>query len=463
MTEPAKPAANIANALFSERKLLTVSQLTAQIRGSLERTFSNIEVRGEISNFKKHSSGHWYFTLKDARAQIRAVFYKQWNRLVRFTPEDGQDVRIRGRVTVYDQRGEYQFIVDTIEPVGIGAQQLAFEQQYKRLEALGFFDPHRKRKLPLLPQRIGIATSPAGSVIRDILQVLGRRNPLIPILIAPTRVQGPGAAAEIAHAIEMLNRKGLTQGPEIDVIILARGGGAAEDLWAFNEEPVAKAIFNSRVPVLSAVGHETNSTIADLVADLRAPTPSAAAELVAPARDELIERLSKTGDHLSRAIRHQLLMLHSRVQDLRTRRAFTNTTRRVQAAIAHYRDLDNCAARSLSAQVQQMLLRLRRAETAICTMDLQAALKLDHMRIDALSDQVWHSMEELLSIKQRDLAEQAARLEMLSPLRVLSRGYVVAKDEAGHLVTRAAGLEKGDRLKLVFSDKEVGCEITQTE
>jgi len=464
MSEPANTTKNNVNDLFAQRPLLTVSQLTAQIRSSLERAFSNIEVRGEISNFKKHSaSGHWYFTLKDSRAQIRAVFYKQWNRLVRFTPEDGQDVRVRGRVTVYDQRGEYQFIVDMIEPVGIGAQQLAFEQQYKRMESLGFFDPNRKRKLPMFPQRIGIVTSPAGSVIRDILQVLGRRNPLIPILIAPTRVQGVGASGEIAQAITMLNRQGLTEGPDIDVIILARGGGATEDLWAFNEEPVAKAIFNSRVPVLSAVGHETNSTIADLVADLRAPTPSAAAELVAPARIDLLEHLSKTGNHLSRAIKHQLLIFQSHLHDLRTRRAFASTASRVQSAIAHYRDLDNQAARALNAQVQKMQVRLRRAETTICTLDLQASSRLASMRLNTLGDQLCHAMQKRHADARQVLSEDAARLDMLSPLRVLSRGYVVAKDDEGHLVTRAAGLEKGDRLRLTFSDKEVGCEVNQTE
>ena len=460
MREPEK---NFVNSLFAERRVMTVSQLTAQIKGTLERSLANIEVRGEISNFKHHSSGHWYFTLKDASSQIRAVFYKQWNRLVRFTPEDGMDVRVRGRVSVYEQRGEYQFIVDMIAPVGVGAQQLAFEQQHKRLKALGFFDEGRKRKLPLLPQRIGIVTSPAGSVIRDILQVLGRRNPLIPILIAPARVQGAGAASEIASAIELLNRRTMTEGGEIDVIILARGGGAAEDLWAFNEEVVARAIFKSGIPIVSAVGHETNITIADLVADMRAPTPSAAAEMVAPPATDLLNRIAKAGDHLSRAMRHRLLVLSSRLQDLRTRRAFADAIDRFQSAIRYYRELDERAARALAMQIQQANLRLRNAETALLTLDLRAPLKFALMRTTTLNAQLRHAIEEDIASSRHQLAEHAARLEMLSPLRVLGRGYVVAKNEDGQIVTRAVGLRIGDRLRLKFSDKEIGCEINQTE
>ena len=460
MREPEK---NPANSLFAARRVLTVSQLTAQIKGALEKNFSNIEVRGEISNFKPQPSGHWYFTLKDARAQIRAVFYKQWNRLVRFTPEDGMDVRIRGRVSVYEQRGEYQFLVDMIEPVGIGAQQLAFEQQHKRLDGLGYFDQRRKRKLPALPQRIGIVTSLAGSVIRDILHILSRRNPLIPILIAPTRVQGTGAASEIASAINLLNRQIMAEGPEIEVIILARGGGAAEDLWAFNEEIVARAIFKSAIPIVSAVGHETNITIADLVADLRAPTPSAAAEMVAPTAADLISRVAKAQGHLSRAMEHRLLVFRSRLQDLRNRRAFADAIERFQSAIRYYRELDERAARALEVQIQQADLRLRHTERALSTHDLRAPLRLARIQASTLSVQLRQVIDENIATSRHRLGELAGRLEMLSPLRVLGRGYVVAKNEDGTVVTRAGGLNVGDRLRLKFSDKEVGCEINQTD
>jgi exodeoxyribonuclease VII large subunit len=460
MREPEK---NPVNSLFAARQVLTVSQLTAQIKGSLERGFSNIEVRGQISNYKTHPSGHWYFTLKDARAQIRAVFYKQWNRLVRFTPENGMDVRLRGRVSVYEQRGEYQFIVDIIEPVGIGAQQLAFEQQHKRLAGLGFFDQQRKRKLPAFPQRIGVVTSLGGSVIRDILHVLSRRNPLIPILIAPARVQGAGAASEIANAINLLNRQIMTEGPEIEVIILARGGGGAEDLWAFNEEIVARAIFSSRIPIVSAVGHETDITIADLVADLRASTPSVAAEMVAPTAADLSNRVAKASGHLSRAMEHRLLVWRTRLQYLCNRRAFADAIERFQTVIRYYRELDERAARALEVQIQQAGLRLRHVERVLSTHDLRAPLKLASMRANTLSAQLRKVIDEDLAASRHRLGEHAARLEMLSPLRVLGRGYVVAKNEDGQIVTRASGLQVGDRLRLKFSDKEVGCEINQTD
>src|ERR1051325_5088234 len=266
--------------LLKERRALSVSELTAEIKILVENRFVDVWVEGEISNFKRHSSGHWYFSLKDEGATLRCASFRMQNRLIRFTPEDGLSVRARGRLSLYEARGEYQLLVESLEPVGVGALQLAFEQLKRRLDADGLFDIGRKRELPILPRTIGVVTSPTGAALRDIIRVLTRRNEAVNILIAPARVQGEGAAEEIAAAIENLNRQ-----PEVEVIIVGGGGGSIEDLWAFNEERVARAIHASRVPVISAVGHETDFTIADFVADLRASTPSAAAELAGRERE----------------------------------------------------------------------------------------------------------------------------------------------------------------------------------
>ena len=272
----------------STRHVYTVGALTAEVKAVLEDGFSALWVEGELSNFKHHTSGHMYFTLKDAQAQIRAVMFRGNNRLLKFQPTDGLAVLVCGTLTVYERRGEYQINVEFMEPKGVGALQLAFEQLKARLEAEGLFDAGRKRPLPLLPRKIGIITSPTGAVIRDMLTIVGRRFPGLEILIHPVAVQGEGAATEIAAALERLGSR-----TDLDVLIVARGGGSLEDLWAFNEEVVARAIAASPIPVISAVGHETDVTIADFVADLRAPTPSAAAELVVARRDELRQRVDE--------------------------------------------------------------------------------------------------------------------------------------------------------------------------
>src|SRR5262245_41261118 len=259
-------SSNLLAALFAEQRVLTVTELTEQVKDTLESEFSALHVQGEVSTYKRHQSGQWNFTLKDSHSQLRAVCYRQWNRLMRFERENGLEVRLRGRLSVYEPRGEYQLIVEVMEPLGVGALQLAFEQQVRRLAAEGLFDEARKKKLPLLPRRVGIVTSPVGAALRDMLQILGRRNRGIDVMITPVRVQGAGAAREIVDAIRLLNKHAKKPGNEIDVIIVGRGGGSIEDLGAFHEEPVARAIYESEIPIVSAVGHETDYTIADFVA-----------------------------------------------------------------------------------------------------------------------------------------------------------------------------------------------------
>ncbi|HMY75659.1 MAG TPA: exodeoxyribonuclease VII large subunit [Blastocatellia bacterium] len=312
-------------ALFAEQRILTVGELTEQIKDTLESEFFALQVQGEVSNYKRHQSGHWYFTLKDSEAQLRGVFFRQWNRLMRFEPENGLEVRVRGRLSVYEPRGEYQIVVETMEPVGVGALQLAFEQQVKKLAAEGLFDEARKRPLPPFPRRIGIVTSPVGAAVRDMLQILERRNRGVDVLIAPVRVQGTGAAREIADAIRLLNQHPKKTGKPVDVIIIGRGGGSMEDLWAFNEEQVVRAIYESEIPIVSAVGHETDFTIADFVADFRAPTPSAAAEIFTRQADELMMRVEELSSRLEKGMNYYLLRRRSELRDLVVSPGFTRT------------------------------------------------------------------------------------------------------------------------------------------
>jgi len=357
------------------RHVYTVSALTAEVKAVLEDGFSAVWVEGELSNFKHHTSGHMYFTLKDAEAQVRAVMFRGNNRLLKFQPKDGLAVLVFGTVTVYERRGEYQISVEFMEPKGIGALQLAYEQLKATLEAEGLFDPARKRPLPRLPRKVGIITSPTGAVIRDMLTIIGRRFPGLAILIHPVQVQGETAAPEIAEALARLGQRA-----DLDVLIVARGGGSLEDLWAFNEEVVARAIAASPIPVISAVGHETDVTIADFVADLRAPTPSAAAELVVAQRDELRLRVDELAARAGAAMEGALAVRRERVQMLGRHLAVLNPV----------------------AQVR------RQAE------------RLGGLRQRLIA---WWRMARML--KQERLKILAGKLESLSPLAILARGYSI--------------------------------------
>src|ERR1041385_6560289 len=329
------------SALFddAERQPLSVSELTLKIRDALEKSFATVWVEGELSNFRQHSSGHWYFTLKDESAQLKAACYRSANQRIRFRLEDGLQVRVRGRLSVYEQQGAYQLIVETVEPVGAGALQLAFEQTKARLQAQGLFAQELKRPIPFFPRRIGVVTSASGAAIRDIINVISRRTRTVHLLVAPASVQGEGASHEIVRAIRFLNdhhARALREGrydAGIDVLIIGRGGGSIEDLWAFNEEAVARAIRASAIPVISAVGHETDFTIADFAADLRAPTPSAAAEMVAAHEAELCARLASLTTSLQRSMRHRIAGTRNEVQKLALSTAFDAVAARLHDAL----------------------------------------------------------------------------------------------------------------------------------
>jgi exodeoxyribonuclease VII large subunit len=392
----------------TSRHIYTVRELTAEVRAVLEDGFSAIWVEGEISNFKHHTSGHMYFTLKDAEAQIRGVMFRGNNRLLKFQPTDGQAVLVFGTVTVYERRGEYQIGVEFMEPRGIGALQLAFEQLKAKLGAEGLFDPARKRSLPRLPRKIGIITSPTGAVIRDMLTIIGRRFPGLAILIAPVQVQGETAAAEVAAAIGRLGRRA-----DLDVLIVARGGGSLEDLWAFNEEVVARAIAASPLPVISAVGHETDVTIADFVADLRAPTPSAAAELVVAQRDELAQRVDDLASRASGAVTALIAARQERVRMLQRHLALLSPAARVERQAERLQTL------------QQRLLG-------------------------------WWDRSHLR--REERVRFLAGKLDALSPLAILARGYAICFALPRRRVLKAAGeAAVGSQVAVRLQQGELTC------
>ena len=399
------------NALFdeTERKPVTVSQLTNSIRIALESRFVSVWVEGEISNFKDHSSGHWYFTLKDENAQLRAKCFRSTNTRIRFRPANGLHVRARGRLSVYAPRGEYELVVDALDPVGAGALQIAFEQLRDRLQKEGLFAKELKRPLPVFPRRVGIVTSPTGAAIRDILNVISRRTRTVHVLFSPARVQGDSAGPEIARAIQFINQfheRALREGREddrVDVLIVGRGGGSTEDLWAFNQEEVARAIRKSAIPVISAVGHETDFTIADFVADFRAPTPSAAAEIVAAREDQMCSALDNLGRQLVRLTRFRIVDLRARVQEQALSHAFDEVKSRLNSARA---------------------------------------------RLDTASVACGAAMETKLQEGRERLGLAAASLDALSPLGVLQRGYAIAQDASGKLLRDAAAVAQGDAISV---------------
>ncbi|HYP27883.1 MAG TPA: exodeoxyribonuclease VII large subunit [Blastocatellia bacterium] len=446
------PQFSFLEQLMQERRALSVSELTAQVKILVERQFQEVWVEGEVSNFRRHSSGHWYFTLKDEGAMLRCASFRMQNRLIRFTPEDGLTVRAHGRISLYEARGEYQLLVEYLEPVGVGALQVAFEQMKSRLASEGLFDLERKRALPLLPRCIGVVTSPTGAAIRDILRVIKRRNEGVSVKIAPARVQGEGAGSEIAGAIALLNRC-----EEVDVIIVGRGGGSTEDLWAFNEEAVARAIFESRAPVVSAVGHETDFTIADFVADLRASTPSAAAEIVSIARDEIQAQLRGLNEAMEGAVRYRLLQLQSDLSEVSSSRAFNEVPARIQAGSQRLDSaiysLENAFRRAVKlkrARHEKVALRLRDSDVRRGLIERRGALALLSERLKSAGRARVESGGEKLSV-------QAVRLDALSPLAVLGRGYAIAFDSEGRIVKRAADVSRGSRLRVRLGEGEVEC------
>jgi len=436
------------------RRVFTVSALTAAIKDQLEAGFGGLWVEGEISNFRVVSSGHVYFTLKDEGAQIRAVLFKSRVRRLRFTPADGLHVLAFAALDVYAARGEYQIVCEILEPKGVGALQLAFEQLKARLAAEGLFEAARKRPLPTLPRRVGLVTSPTGAAVRDFLRVVTRRFADVHVLVYPVRVQGDGAAAEIARALDELNRLG-----GFDVLVVARGGGSLEDLWAFNEETVARAIAASKVPVISAVGHETDFTIADFVADLRAPTPSAAAELVVREKAQLVAHLAALRDRLHRAARQRVVRLRERLDGLGRRRVLTDPHRPLRDWQRRLDDLGVRLHRGLRRRHADARERLNRAARVLRPQLLRGGLRHEARHLAQLRGRLERAARGEVTRRRRAVEALAGQLDSLSPLACLARGYSICTLPSGEVVTRAGQTGPGRAVSVRLREGRLECRV----
>jgi exodeoxyribonuclease VII large subunit len=441
----------------SERSVLTVSALSAQLAQAMEERFPAVWVEGEISNFKVYGSGHAYFTLKDDAAQLRCVLFRTRARRVRFEPKDGLHVMAFGAIEIYAQRGDYSLVVELLEPRGLGALQLAFEQLKERLAREGLFDAARKRPLPRFPRKIGIVTSPSGAAIRDMLRVIGRRFGEIHIVLAPARVQGEGAAAEVAQGIRELNALG-----GVDVIIVGRGGGSLEDLWAFNDEMLARTIAASKVPVISAVGHEVDFTIADFVADVRAATPSQAAELVVKEKRAVAETLAALTGRLRGVMARAVAARRDRLARTLDRRVLTDPARPLRDL---ERRLDDARARLRQAGLATVGRRLHRLELAgrglRSLSPVTRTLNGRRALID-LQGRLERGMYRTLDRARHRAGAQAGRLDSLSPLAVLARGYSLTRAADGRIVRCWQDAQVGDRLSVLLHEGSLDCRVDAT-
>jgi len=443
-----------------ETGVFSVSELNSRIRSILEGSLPFVWVKGEISNFRIPASGHHYFTLKDQQSQIRAVFFRAQNRRLRFVPEDGLQVVCQGRITVYEPRGEYQLVVEIMEPEGLGAMQLAFEQLKKRLEAEGLFDSSRKRPLPVCPRRIAIVTSPTGAAIRDMLKMLQRSPYPLEVTVIPVRVQGKEAAGEIASALAVVDS--LRERFSWDLAVIGRGGGSIEDLWPFNEEVVARALAACEVPIISAVGHEIDFSISDLVADLRAPTPTAAAEWI-------VARLESVQRELERCREQATARMKRRVEDCGHR------LRLLQGGLKDPRRRLDDLRITLDDRVERLRLAWRRDLDRRRTLEdhLVGRLKLCHPnrriepfreRIAQLRKEISHRFLNRLSFLRHQLEGTAGKLEMLSPLAVLSRGYSIAyRLKDGRIIRRSSEVELDDTVRVQLAEGAMECRVTARE
>jgi exodeoxyribonuclease VII large subunit len=444
--------------LIPERKVWTVSELNARIRELLSAAFANIWIEGEISNFREAQSGHLYFTLKDVNAQVRCVCFRNSAIRLKFRPEDGLHVRVRGSISVYDTRGEYQVYVEHLEPVGLGALQLAFEQLKKKLEAEGLFHSDRKKPLPILPRRIGVITSPQAAALRDILRILRRRFPNARVLIYGVRVQGDGAADDIVRALTFFHTR-----LAADVLILARGGGSLEDLWPFNEEKVARAIAACVIPIVSAVGHETDFTIADFVADVRASTPSAAAEIVIREREAFDRHIAELDRKLADCIRYAILVRQRRLQDLLAHRAFRRAEDLVRQHRQRLDELGAQLAESLRARLEKIRSRFTDAAARISAFDLRARLEAMRLRTEHRAGELHLRVERLLSAKRQRFERLMLQLDERSPLRVLERGYAIAYDAKGNVIRAAEAVEIGEDISLRLARGRIDAQVRRRE
>lgn len=441
-----------------QRRVFTVRDLVATVRTALEREYTDVWIGGEISNYRPAESGHLYFTLKDGEAQLRVVMFRTQARLLRFRPENGMEIVARGRVTVYESRGELQVIAEYLEPKGAGALQIAFEQLKAKLAAEGLFDAARKKPIPALPRCIGIVTSPRGAAIHDMLNVMRRRHAGANLLIYPAQVQGEAAASEVVAGVRYFNKS-----RKVDVIVIARGGGSLEDLASFNNEGLARVIFASEVPVISAIGHETDFTIADFVADLRAPTPSAAAEMVIQARRQLDDQIASLARRLDHGIRYRLMLNRSRFHELGEHRAVIRIT---DAIRRREQRLDDISTRLLASERESLEKYRRRLELATVRVrhhDLRRVFQGIEKDLQAISSQLPRAVRARLFAHRARWERISARLEPLSPLKILERGYAVVFDAAGRPISDSDTVNLGDTLKVRLAKGSLGAKVTDVK
>jgi len=440
-----------------ERRVWAVRDLVAAVRTHLEREYSDAWVEGEISNFRAPDSGHLYFTLKDGSAQIRVVMFRSSAKLLRFRPADGMQVVVRGRVTVYEERGELQISAEYIEPKGAGSLQIAFEQLKAKLEAEGLFAAERKKALPALPGRVGIVTSPQAAALRDILNILQRRHHTVNVVIYPAQVQGEAAAQEVAAGVRHFNRE-----RSVEVIVVARGGGSAEDLAAFNDEALARTVAASEIPVISAVGHETDFTIVDFVSDLRAPTPSAAAELVIRSRQGVEDQAAALQERLERALRYRLLMGRQALTELAQHGAFGGIMGAIRQRQQKLDDLTYRMERGERRLLDQMRRRWETVAAAVRHFDLASILASMRVGLGARVAALAGVMRNVLLLQRTRVERLTTGLESLSPLAVLERGYALVFDAAGKLLKDAEGTEVGQEISARLARGEIVARVTRS-
>lgn len=439
------------------RYILTVTELTQEIKETLEGKFYDVWVEGEVSNLRIPPSGHLYFTLKDDFSQIRAVLFRMKSKTIRFLPEDGLHVICRGRVSLYERRGEYQLILEEMEPKGIGALQLAFLQLKERLEKEGLFDPIHKKPLPILPQTIGIITSPTGAVIKDMIHIIHRRFENVSILLYPVRVQGEGASREIVDGIQYFNKM-----KNVDVIIIGRGGGSLEDLWAFNEEEVARGIYHSKIPIISAVGHETDYTISDFVADLRAPTPSAAAELVVKNKRELKRNIHYLEDRLQNQILQSLQDLRTSLSHLRKR--LIHPKKRIENLFLRLDELTHRIERSIFKEMKRKKEKTGFLMERVFLQNPIQRMKMLRISIKEIQRGLIQRIKGIIELKRSRLNGMIGKLESLSPLSVLQRGYSITRKLPSLQILRDSNqVKKGDQVEVRLARGNLVCNVEKTE
>ena len=437
-----------------QRRVWTVRDLVASVRTHIEREYSDAWVEGEISNFRAQNSGHLYFTLKDQGAQISVVVFRSSARLLRFRPADGMQVVVRGRVTIYEDRGQLQIIAEYVEPKGAGALQIAFEQLKAKLQAEGLFDAARKKAIPALPRRIGIVTSPQAAAVRDILNILRRRHHTVSVLIFPAQVQGEAAAGEVGAGLRYFNRA-----RNVDVIIVARGGGSAEDLAAFNDEGLARVVSASILPVISAVGHETDFTIVDFVADLRVPTPSAAAEMVIRSQQEVEEQVERLDGRLEKALRYRLLIGRQRLTELAQHGAFGRMMDLIRRRQQKVDDLTYRLRHAERGLLETQRRRFDHLAAAVRHYDLRMVLSGIRKELDAKVASMGAAGRSLLQQKRARLEQLTSQMEALSPVAILERGYALVFDASGKLVKDAAQVNAGEDISARLARGEISATV----